>query len=295
MIHCFLGLGHHSVVGGDDEDDEVGSLRTSSAHRGERFVARRVEKDHGAPGRIDAIGTNVLGDAARLTAHDIGFADLVEQGCLSVVDVTHHRDDRWSCGLVSREVLELASRIADDVFFGARDVFDLVVELARKNGRRVGIEGAIDMHAGHAELHELHEDIGSLEAHALGQRLKLNLIFDADHALLRARHGDLGLLGLLSRLHALLTGPPLRPTRGSDRRPATDLTTARRIGSLLSMLCNDALTRALRKRGRARCDGFAPAHHARGQRVVSEAPLRLVPRLDRCIAWHGARLDTRRF
>jgi hypothetical protein len=39
-------LRHHAVVGGDDEDDDVGHLRAARAHRGERLVARRVEEGH---------------------------------------------------------------------------------------------------------------------------------------------------------------------------------------------------------------------------------------------------------
>ena len=34
------GLGHHAVVGGDDEHDDVGDLGAAGAHLGERLVAR---------------------------------------------------------------------------------------------------------------------------------------------------------------------------------------------------------------------------------------------------------------
>ena len=38
-------LRHDAVVGGDDEDDDVGHLGAAGAHRGEGLVAGRVEED----------------------------------------------------------------------------------------------------------------------------------------------------------------------------------------------------------------------------------------------------------
>ncbi|MND31077.1 hypothetical protein D3C80_216170 [compost metagenome] len=43
---------------------------------------------------LDLVGTDVLGDAAGLTGHDIRLTDGVEQRGLAVVDVTHDRNDR---------------------------------------------------------------------------------------------------------------------------------------------------------------------------------------------------------
>ncbi len=42
----------------------------------------------------DLVGADVLGDAAGLALADVGLADRVQQARLSVVDVTHDRDDR---------------------------------------------------------------------------------------------------------------------------------------------------------------------------------------------------------
>ena len=37
-------LGHHAVVGRDDEDDDVGGLGAAGPHGGERLVARGVDE-----------------------------------------------------------------------------------------------------------------------------------------------------------------------------------------------------------------------------------------------------------
>ena len=39
-----LRLGHHAVVGRDDQDDDVGDVRAAGPHGGERLVARRVDE-----------------------------------------------------------------------------------------------------------------------------------------------------------------------------------------------------------------------------------------------------------
>ena len=88
-------LRHHRVVRRDDEDDDVGDLRTARAHGRERFVARRVEeRDVLAARQRDVVRADVLRDAARLAGDDVRLADVVEQRRLAVVDVTHDRDDR---------------------------------------------------------------------------------------------------------------------------------------------------------------------------------------------------------
>ena len=87
-------LGHHAVVGGHDQHDDVGGLGAAGAHGGERLVARGVDEGD-EPVVLDGlVGADGLGDATGLAGHHVGVADLVEQLRLAVVDVAHHGDDR---------------------------------------------------------------------------------------------------------------------------------------------------------------------------------------------------------
>ena len=68
-------LRHHAVVGRDHEDRDVGHLRTTGTHGGERLVTRGVDEGDGP---VDAlvlgvhlVGTDVLGDAAGLARDDV--------------------------------------------------------------------------------------------------------------------------------------------------------------------------------------------------------------------------------
>ena len=87
-------LRHHAVVGGDDEDRDVGRLRAAGSHRGEGLVTRCVDEGDDPAVLLDLVRTDVLGDPAGLARDDVGLADAVEERRLAVVDVTHHGDDR---------------------------------------------------------------------------------------------------------------------------------------------------------------------------------------------------------
>ena len=85
---------HDAVIGGNDENDDVGDIRSARAHGGEGFMARRVEESDGLGAALDRVGTDVLGDAPGFTGGDASFADGVEQRSLAVVDMAHESDDR---------------------------------------------------------------------------------------------------------------------------------------------------------------------------------------------------------
>ena len=91
-------LGHDPVVGSDDEDGDVGHLRTTSTHGREGLVTRGVDEgDRPIDALVlgdDLVGADVLGDAAGLSRDDVGVPDGVEQLGLAMVDVTHDRDHR---------------------------------------------------------------------------------------------------------------------------------------------------------------------------------------------------------
>ncbi len=95
VIDRFNGLRHHTIVGRDHKDHNVCCLRTTSPHGGKGFMAWRVkESDLVTRSDVHLIGTNVLGDATGFTCDDICLAKRIKQGCLTMVNVTHHSDNR---------------------------------------------------------------------------------------------------------------------------------------------------------------------------------------------------------
>jgi len=85
----------------------------------------------------------------------------------------------------------------DLIFFADRDVFDFPAEFIGDDLGRVGVERAVDVHAGHAQAHELHEHFGRLDLHLAGQHLQPYGLLDAHDLFMgRALLGeDVGRLG----------------------------------------------------------------------------------------------------
>ena len=153
----FARLRHDAVVGRDDEDDDVGGLGAARTHGGEGLVTGRVEEDDRALLGVDAVGADVLRDAAGLARRDARVRILSSKRRLAVVDVTHDGDDGSAVHVVAALVRDLAAGGGDHVGRADRDVLDLVAELARQDLRGVGVELGVDVHAGHAELDQLHQ------------------------------------------------------------------------------------------------------------------------------------------
>src|SRR5688572_5199194 len=176
VIDRFARLRHDAVIGGDDQDDDIGDLGAARTHQRKRFVTWRVEEDDAAViADVDVVSADVLSDTASFAFGDFGFADGVEQRGLAVIDVTHHGDDRRA------RLQVLGTRL---VAFGGDQLFleaahlDLGAELACDVLGVLDIERAVDghHHALHQQLreHVLHahvELVGEiLHRHAFGQR-----------------------------------------------------------------------------------------------------------------------------
>ena len=115
-------LRHHTVVGRDHEDRDVGDLRAARPHGGERLVARRVDEGDATIAAIDLVRADRLGDAAGFAGDDVGVSDRVEQRRLAVVDVTHdrdHRRPRLEQGIVFFVVVTDEQREQLDLLFAA--------------------------------------------------------------------------------------------------------------------------------------------------------------------------------
>ena len=90
VIDGFQSLRHDAIVGGDNEDHNVGDPRAAGPHSREGFMSRRVDENDTASVVFDVVGSDGLRDAADLAFGDICFPDRVEQRGFAVIDVAHH-------------------------------------------------------------------------------------------------------------------------------------------------------------------------------------------------------------
>ena len=120
-------LRHDAVVGRDHQHDDVGDLRATGTHRGERLVTRGVDEGDRTLVVLqlgdDLVGADVLGDATGLLRHHVGVPDRVEELGLSVVDVTHDGHDRRT----GRPVLLVALLVTEGEVEGLEELAVLVL------------------------------------------------------------------------------------------------------------------------------------------------------------------------
>ena len=159
------GLRHDVVVGCDDDDGNVRDGGAARTHGREGFVARGVEERDLLSVQHHAVCADVLGDAAGLAFDDVGFADVVQQRGLTVIDVSHDRHDRRA----RHQILLLVLAVVGDGLLNLhRDEFGLVAELLGDDHERFGVETLVDRHH-QSEVHAGHDDLRRCDVHHRGQ------------------------------------------------------------------------------------------------------------------------------
>ena len=132
VVDGFQSLGHYAVVGGHDQDNNVGYLGAAGAHHRKDFVARSVQESDLSLGSLDAVGADALGDSARLAFGDVAVANRVQGLGLSVVNVSHYGHDRRT-----RLLLVVVGSVASDdsLVVKAHQVDFAIVFGGQKSGR----------------------------------------------------------------------------------------------------------------------------------------------------------------
>ena len=79
MVNRFNGLGHHAVIGGYDQNNDVGCLGTPGTHGSKRLVTWGIQEGDHAAFRFNVVSTNVLRNAASFTRGHFCTANVVKQ------------------------------------------------------------------------------------------------------------------------------------------------------------------------------------------------------------------------
>lgn len=186
------GLRHDVVVGGHDDDTEVGHLGTARTHGGERLVTRGVEeRDMASVLEFDVVGADMLCNTSGLACNDVGRTDIVEKRCLTVVHVTHDGDNRRTRHEFVLGVLLLMYGLDH---FG-RNVFRLEAELLGNDVDGLGVETLVDRHH-HADVHTRGDDLVDGHIHHRGEVVGGNEFGELERTALHVGHfGGLTLAG----------------------------------------------------------------------------------------------------
>ena len=178
VLDGLLGLRHDPVIGGHDQDRDVGHVRSAGAHRRERRMARGVDERDQAAVALDLVCADDLGDPARLAGGNLGLADRVEERCLAMVDVAEHRHDRRpgdqrprsGIGEIDQGVLAPASGRRRVLGRLGDRLLGLRLEAEVVGGERRGVEVDRLVEGGHDPVaHQVLDQLGAGDAEALGE------------------------------------------------------------------------------------------------------------------------------
>ena len=78
MANRLFGLWHDAIIGGHDQDNNIGDLGAAGAHGGEGFMARRIQEGDLASIHRNLVGAGALGDATGFATGHIGVANAIQ-------------------------------------------------------------------------------------------------------------------------------------------------------------------------------------------------------------------------
>ena len=201
MSDGFLCGRHHGVVGCDDDDGDIGNLSTAGTHGSERLMTRGIKEGDATTIReLNIVGSNVLGDTTSLTSDDVGVADVVEQRSLTMVDMTHHRND-WSTW---DEVVLIILLLADGLLYLCADIFGLESELIGNKIDGLCVESLVDRYHD-TYRHKGGDDLCDADVHHSSQLADGNKLGEFEHLALLLLSACLLREFLLHSLTLLLT------------------------------------------------------------------------------------------
>src|SRR5450830_801314 len=165
VLDSFNGLRHHAVVRCNHQDHDVSRLGTTGTHCGKRGVTWGVEEgDHAAIG-FNVVSADVLGDTAGFASSYLGTTNVVEQRCLTMVNVAHYGHN-WRTG--ERLTFKLQG-LGQGIFQGG--VADQGHFVAQFFGYQLSsflIKHLVDGRWSTQFEHEL-DDFSSLDRHLIGE------------------------------------------------------------------------------------------------------------------------------
>ena len=209
MVNSLSCLRHHTIIRRDNEDDDIGDLSSTSTHRGERGVTRCIDEgDRTTIFGDNSVRSDVLGNSTRLFGGNRCASDSIEQGGLTVVDVTHDGHNRRAWHQVT---WILFNNVLQDILLVELNVLNLVAQLVGDDLRGILVDRLVDGRH-YTETEELRDHLTRFEAHLLRELSYRDRISKLDNSF-----SDLLLVGL--RLRA-----PSSIVVSSPRLTATHLT-----------------------------------------------------------------------
>ena len=107
MVNCFDGLRHYTVVGSNYQNRNICYLCTTGTHRCKRFVTWSIQEGNFLSADFYLISTDMLCDTAGFGRGNMGRTNFVQQGCFTMVNMTHNGNNRRTMLQIFRFVFDI--------------------------------------------------------------------------------------------------------------------------------------------------------------------------------------------
>ena len=170
MGDSLLGLGHHVVVGCNDDNGNVRNLCTTGTHGGKGLMAGSIEESNATTVlELHVVCSDVLCDTSGFTRDDVTLAHPVEQRSLTVIHMTHHSYYR----VARLKVFDLVFFLLHGFRHRRTDVFGLKAKLLGHHVDGLGVHTLVDAYH-HADAHAGADNLGYGHVHHAGQLVGRN-------------------------------------------------------------------------------------------------------------------------
>ena len=94
MVYGFDSLRHDTVIGSNNQDDQIRNFGAAGTHFSKSFMSRGIQKDNLAFISGNMIGADVLRDSSGFIFCNFGFSYHIKKRCFPVIHMPHNCDHR---------------------------------------------------------------------------------------------------------------------------------------------------------------------------------------------------------
>ena len=166
MRDSLNGLRHQTVIGCHDQNNHVSDVGSAGTHFCKGGVAWCIQEADLLPATVgNLVRTNMLGNAAGFARNHIRFAEIIQDGCLTVVYVTHNRHNRRPCHQCA-SIWGWGFQTLEDVVIG--DAFDGMAQFVNNQFGRISVD-ALAGRSHDTHFHQDADDVSASFSHAVCQ------------------------------------------------------------------------------------------------------------------------------
>ena len=172
MIDGFHRLRHNTIVGCYNNNSDICYFCSTSTHSRKGFMTRCIQESNTTAVRqLHIISTNMLSDTTRFTGNHIRITDIIQQRSLTMVNVSHHRNNRWTRNPIFFVIFIF---ICLDCFnYISTYIFRLETELFSNNINCFSIQTLVDRNH-NTDTHASRYDFRNRHIHHISQIVSCN-------------------------------------------------------------------------------------------------------------------------